>query len=435
MADMDNETRETTAMTDEVKDGELMPQAIPGTGLVRRAARDVALMPVMDLKLAKQRLNELQDFCGSYLQESHDGGNDGGDYGIIPGAGKKKNLLKSGADKLCDVYGLADRYVILSKIENFDTGLFDYSIQCELYRKTDEMFVGSGLGSCSSRESKYWWRQAQRECPQCGKEAIIKGKVEYGGGWVCFKKKGGCGATFGDNDPEIIDQKVGRVINEDVADQKNTVLKMAKKRAKIDAVIGVTRSSGLFTQDLDEHRDADVDEPKTATTTTNTAKPADQQPQKEESQAERIARIKAEQAAKQQSEQKSEPDPKATKAAETPKPTSVTKPVNGTSTPSAEPSNVAVIPEGFTLIRGINVKNGPEIVKDGVKKPSWGPMFIISWTAKIKASDGVMVVDATTFDEKICGEAETARETKTPVKPVVVPGSKKGSYTITGFER
>lgn len=36
-------------------------------------------------------------------------------------------------------------------------------------------------------------------CPKCGKvKPVIKGKEEYGGGWVCFKKKGGCGATWQD---------------------------------------------------------------------------------------------------------------------------------------------------------------------------------------------------------------------------------------------
>jgi hypothetical protein len=37
-------------------------------------------------------------------------------------------------------------------------------------------------------------------CPKCGKvKPVIKGKAEYGGGWVCFKKKGGCGATWHDS--------------------------------------------------------------------------------------------------------------------------------------------------------------------------------------------------------------------------------------------
>ncbi len=53
-----------------------------------------------------------------------------------------------------------------------------------------------------------------RKCPQCGKEAIIKGKEEYGGGWLCFKKKGGCGAKFDDADTKITSQSVGRVAND-----------------------------------------------------------------------------------------------------------------------------------------------------------------------------------------------------------------------------
>lgn len=34
-------------------------------------------------------------------------------------------------------------------------------------------------------------------CPACGVVgAIIVGKPEYGGGWLCFRRKGGCGAKF-----------------------------------------------------------------------------------------------------------------------------------------------------------------------------------------------------------------------------------------------
>lgn len=32
-----------------------------------------------------------------------------------------------------------------------------------------------------------------RVCPFCGKDTIIKGRAEFGGGWVCYTKKGGCG--------------------------------------------------------------------------------------------------------------------------------------------------------------------------------------------------------------------------------------------------
>ena len=219
-----------------------------------RERSGVLLMPVMDIQTAKARLQEFQEFCAHYLQESTDGGTDGGDYGVIPGT-KKKTLLKSGADKLCEIYGLYDEYVVMSNVEEWDKGLFDYTLKCVLKSRRDDSMVGAGVGSCSSFESKYRWRDAKRVCPQCGKPTIIKGQEQYGGGYICWKKEGrsdGCGAKFKDTDKSIVDQPIGRMENPDIIDTKNTVLKMAKKRAKIDAVIGVTRSSGIFTQDMED---------------------------------------------------------------------------------------------------------------------------------------------------------------------------------------
>lgn len=213
--------------------------------------REVLLSPVMNLATAKSRLATFQEFVQGYLQESKNGGQDGGDYGSIPGAGSKKVLLKSGADKLCELYGLYDEYEVESE-EDFDTSLFYYKVKCILKSRRDDSTVGTGLGSCSTFESKYRWRDSQRKCPTCTKETIIKGKEEFGGGWLCWGKKGGCGAKFKDGDEKIEKQTIGRVENPDILDTVNTVLKMAKKRAKIDAVIGVTRSSGIFTQDMED---------------------------------------------------------------------------------------------------------------------------------------------------------------------------------------
>ena len=223
-----------------------------------RERSSVLLMPVMDVQTAMARLEEFQAFCSHYLQESTDGGLDGGDYGPIPGAGKKKVLLKSGADKLCEIYGLYDEYLVLSSVEDWEKGLFDYTLKCVLKSRRDDSTVGSGVGSCSSFESKYRWRDQKRACPNCGKPTIIRAKNWTTGeqeGWVCWKKEGksdGCNTKFKDGDKKIEDQVTGRIENPDIIDSKNTVLKMAKKRAKIDATIGVTRSSGIFTQDLDD---------------------------------------------------------------------------------------------------------------------------------------------------------------------------------------
>lgn len=198
------------------------------------------LTPVMDLTLAKSRLEQFQEFIRKYMVE-------GEDFGLIPGT-PKKSLWKPGADKLCELYGLADSYRVIDRLVDFDRGLFDYEIECTLSR--DGMVIATGLGSCSSFEGKYRWRDSKRVCPQCGKETIIKGKKDYGGGWLCFQAKGGCGAKFEDGDAEIENQEIGRIENDDIATLKNTILKMAKKRAKVDATLSATRSSGVFTQDL-----------------------------------------------------------------------------------------------------------------------------------------------------------------------------------------
>jgi hypothetical protein len=197
---------------------------------------------VMDVALAKRRLGELQAFVRDYMIE-------GEDYGVIPGT-SKPTLYKSGAEKLCEIYGLADDYIFLNSHEDFSSGLFDYTVKCILTRA--DRRVKTGLGSCNSYEGKYRWREAQRVCPVCNQPAIIAGKPEYGGGWICWRKKSGCGTQFQIDDKRITGQEAGRVQNEDIADVKNTILKMAKKRALIDATLAATRSSGLFTQDMED---------------------------------------------------------------------------------------------------------------------------------------------------------------------------------------
>jgi len=220
----------------------------------------IVLMPVMNIAAAKARLKEFQEFVKEYLVEDED-------YGTIPGT-PKPTLLKPGADKLCELYGLADSYTV-KEVENWqlEPPLFDYTVTCTLTMRRDGRLVGTGLGSCNSWEGKYKYRESRRKCPLCQQETIIKGKEEYGGGWLCWAKKGGCGAKFLEDDKSIVEQKAGKEINDDVPTIKNTVLKMAKKRAKIDAVIGATRSSGLFTQDLEDivdHSETDAGTRKSA---------------------------------------------------------------------------------------------------------------------------------------------------------------------------
>ena len=242
----------------EVLEGQVVADEPKALATVPR--KFTGLTPVFDIALAKKRLAEFQEFVKEYLVPDED-------YGQIPGT-PKPTLYKSGADKLCELYGLADSYEFATKTEAWDREppLFDYTILCKLTHIQSGALVASGLGSCSSYEGKYRYRDLKRKCPSCGKDTIIKGRAEFSkgqagyedGGWVCWKKEGksdGCGAKFAEADEAVASQIVGKIENDDLATLKNTVLKMAKKRAKVDATLAATRSSGIFTQDVEDMGD------------------------------------------------------------------------------------------------------------------------------------------------------------------------------------
>jgi len=178
---------------------------------------------------------------------------DGEHYGTIPGCGPKKTLLKPGAEKLCLLFRMDPQY---DHQDAYDGQHLTINSKCTLYHIPTGQRLASGEGSCSTKEGKYAFREQSRVCPACGQPTIIKGKEEYGGGWLCFKKKGGCGQKWQDGAPEIEGQAVGKVPNENVADQYNTVLKMANKRSLVAAVLNATATSDIFTQDIEDFTDS-----------------------------------------------------------------------------------------------------------------------------------------------------------------------------------
>jgi len=175
------------------------------------------------------------------------------EFGPIPG-GDKPALKKPGAEKLASFFGLMPRFDDVATTEDW-TGeahggepFFYYRQKCNLYR--GDLLVASADGSCNSWEKKYRYRKADRICPNCGAAAVFRSKNKPE--WYCWSKKGGCGATFPVNDERITGQETGQVKNSDVAEQVNTILKMAQKRALVAAVLIATNASDYFTQDVDD---------------------------------------------------------------------------------------------------------------------------------------------------------------------------------------
>lgn len=215
-------------------------------------------MPVMNIAVASERYSTLVQYVKELLRENTD-------YGVIPGTNNKKVLLKPGAEKLCTLFGLRKVITYVEKIEDWEghehggEPFFYYLYRYGLFR--GDMLIAEGDGSCNSREAKYRWRKSQRACPGCGVEgAIIKGRENYGGGWLCYTKKGGCGAKFNDTDERITSQTVERIANPDIADQVNTLQKMAQKRALIAATLLAVNASDFFTQDIEDFIDVHATE-------------------------------------------------------------------------------------------------------------------------------------------------------------------------------
>ena len=237
---------------------EMQTQAAPLAPVVEKSLLDSIVerqaevasryMPVMDTAQVVRRMKAIQELKELVLVA-------GIDYGVIPGTGDKPVLLKPGAEKICAFFGYVPSIEVVAEIEDwkgekYGEPLFYYRYRVSLLK--DGFAVGQGEGSANTWEGKYRWRNAARKCPVCAKETIIKGKEEYGGGWLCFAKKGGCGAKFADGDKAIEGQEVGRVANPDFADVINTVQKMGQKRAYIAATLSATGASQWFTQDLED---------------------------------------------------------------------------------------------------------------------------------------------------------------------------------------
>ncbi|MEO8605067.1 MAG: hypothetical protein ABI629_21045 [bacterium] len=220
-------------------------------GALRPIGSDLDLTPRLVTTAAemKHRLEELQAFVNDVMRE-------GVHYGPPYPGSDKRMLYKAGAELLAEIYAYTVKPRVTHRIEIWDPPqgpFFHYEFEADVSSKRSGMTVGSGFGSCNSRENRYRWRNGGRVCPLCEKEnTIIKGKQEFGGGWLCFGKKGGCGEKFQTDDPRIADQELGRVENDDVCTLVNTILQVAKKRCFVAAVISVTQSSGLFESGEDE---------------------------------------------------------------------------------------------------------------------------------------------------------------------------------------
>lgn len=188
----------------------------------------------MSLSELKQRASMVSQIKREIMKENVH-------WGKVPGCGEKPTLLKNGAEMLCLAFGLASD--IKSEITDLGNGHREYTVTTALM--AGGLLVATGIGSCSTMESKYRYRGNELtligDCPKDywnkPRPAKYKGqtakKDESTGKWMLYSK----GA---------------KTENPDIADVYNTCLKMASKRSLIDATLKATGGSCEFTQDLED---------------------------------------------------------------------------------------------------------------------------------------------------------------------------------------
>lgn len=176
---------------------------------------------------------------------------EGEHFGCIPGCGNKPTLLKPGAEKLCLLFRLAPAYDVEER--QLQGGHREYRVTTTLTSITSQVLIGQGVGACTTLENKYRFRAGPAEITDRAvpraywdlrQDDPAKAQELIGGKGFTVKKVDGQGW--------MVAKGGEKVETDNPADHYNTVLKMAKKRALVDAVLTTTAASDIFTQDLEE---------------------------------------------------------------------------------------------------------------------------------------------------------------------------------------
>ncbi len=201
---------------------------------------DIVVAPVQELSVddVREQVNKIQILMKSVMRPDEH-------YGIIPGTAKP-TLYKAGAEKLCFTFRLVPEFEI--KRNDMPNGHREYEIKCTLRNAVTGAVMGQGVGSCSTIEKKYRYRNesdfevTDLPIPHDSKDR----KTEY--------RKQGFGIKKVDGVWVWVKYKSDKAIeNPDIADTYNTVLKIGKKRAHVDATISTCAASDIFTQDIEDN--------------------------------------------------------------------------------------------------------------------------------------------------------------------------------------
>ena len=202
------------------------------------------MMPAMGIQELQRQVALIDQALGAVMKKKVH-------YDIIPGT-DKPCLLKPGAEKICLLFQLSPEIEVKEK--ELADGHREYSVTCRLIHRGTGILAGAGIGLCTTMESKYRYRHADAVdtgilVPKIYWDAKNSGDVME---MTRVLGKGNSAKKNATGMWTIHKRGEGKVENPDIADVYNTVLKMAKKRAHVDATLTATAASDMFFQDLED---------------------------------------------------------------------------------------------------------------------------------------------------------------------------------------
>jgi hypothetical protein len=197
----------------------------------------------MNVESVVRQVNLIQEIMSQVMRvDEH--------FGTIPGC-KKPSLYKPGAEKLGFTFRLAPEYDV--RTINLSNGHREYQVKCRLRHIPTGSMVGEGEGSCTTMEGKYRFRGGEKEGTGQAVPKEYWNLKNAGKTSEALDLIGGPGFLPGKIDGKWEICSVGEKVEHDnPADFYNTCLKMAKKRAHVDAILTATAASDIFTQDVED---------------------------------------------------------------------------------------------------------------------------------------------------------------------------------------
>jgi len=162
------------------------------------------------------------------------------DFDVIPGCGDKPALLQPGAIKVKSLFNLGHSFELVHT--DLGGGHREYQCIVTLYSRKSSNPVGSGVGVCTTMESKwrYRWDNTEKQVPK--EYWDTRNSQILGGRQYAPRKKGKVWVIF------------EKIEHDNPADYYNTCAKMAEKRGLVDATSkAVPGIADLFTQDIEEN--------------------------------------------------------------------------------------------------------------------------------------------------------------------------------------